>query len=224
VITLLAVMVATISFAWITSQFTPAWTTRYFGVILGPLLLLAAVGFVRARGVGLAALAIVAFFWLPPESFNKKSDVRDITSDLAPQMRAGDLVISGQPEQMPALAYYFGPGMRYAHTVEGKVQKDAYVLDWRDAVGRYERGDPRRDVATLVASLRPGQHVVFVRPFTEGVENWRPPWTALVRRRSAQWGAALAEDRRLRRVAVAPKFYKGADTVGNSAVLYVRDR
>ena len=59
-----------------------------------------------------------------------------------------------------------------------------------------------------------------MRPLTEGVENWRAPWTQLVRRRSAQWGAILAGDTTLEQVQVAPQFYRGASTVGNSAVLY----
>ena len=49
-----------------------------------------------------------------------KSDVRDIAAEIGPQMHAGDIVVSGQPEQMPTLAYYFGPDKRYAHTVVGK--------------------------------------------------------------------------------------------------------
>ena len=72
----------------------------------------------------------------------------------------------------------------------------------------------------LLANLRPGQKVLFVRPLTEGVQNWKAPWTQLVRRRSAQWGAILAGDTTLRQVQVAPQFYRGASTVGNSAVLY----
>jgi len=174
--------------------------------------------------MGIAVLAITVFFWLAPGQYTGgvKSDIRDIAAELGPQLRPGDLVVSGQPEQMPALAYYFGPDKRYAHTVEGKIQRDAYVLDWRDAVDRYQKGDPSGDVAKLVASLQPGQHVLFVRPFTEGVSNWKAPWTKLVRRRSAQWGHYFATNRGLKRVGVAPKFYRGATTVGNSAVLYVR--
>jgi mannosyltransferase len=219
---LFAIILGTLAIAWIASHITPAWTTRYFGIILGPMLLLAAVGLVRARGIGIAALLMVTFFWINPSPDRNKSNVRDIAFETAPQMRAGDLVVSGQPEQMPDLAYYYGPGMRYAHTVEGKVQKDPYVMDWRDVVERYRATDPRRDVSGLVAKLKPGQHVLFVRPFTEGVNDWEAPWTSLVRRRSAQWGGALAADKRLRRVAISPKYYKGASTVGNTAVLYVR--
>jgi len=77
-------------------------------------------------------------------------------------------------------------------------------------------------VNKLVATLRPGQHVLFVHPFTEGTSNWKEPWTTLVRRRSAQWGRAFATDRQLRRVSVSPQFYKGSDTVADNAVHYVR--
>jgi mannosyltransferase len=61
------------------------------------------------------------------------------------------------------------------------------------------------------------------------VENWSAPWTQLARRRSAQFGAILAQavrDGELRQLTVAPKFYRGASTVGNVGILYekVSDR
>src|SRR5207247_1424760 len=39
---------ATILLAWLSSQITPAWTTRYFALVLGPVVLLA--GAAVARG------------------------------------------------------------------------------------------------------------------------------------------------------------------------------
>jgi mannosyltransferase len=67
----------------------------------------------------------------------------------------------------------------------------------------------------------PGGHVLFVAPVTEERRDWRSPWTQLVRRRSAQWGALL-EDAEMRQVATAPLFYREALTVGLRAVLYRR--
>ena len=72
----------------------------------------------------------------------------------------------------------------------------------------------------MIATLRPGQQILFVRPLTEGAQSWEAPWTQLVRRRSAQWGAILAADRSLKPVWVAPHNYRGACCVGDSAVLY----
>jgi mannosyltransferase len=59
-----------------------------------------------------------------------------------------------------------------------------------------------------------------VRPLTEGAQNWEAPWTELVRRRSAQWGALLASDPSLKPVAWAPHSYRGACCVADSALLY----
>ena len=60
-----------------------------------------------------------------------------------------------------------------------------------------------------------------MRPLTEGAHNWKAPWTQLVRRRSAQWGAILQADRNLAaRCATAPHNYRGACCVADSAVLY----
>jgi hypothetical protein len=104
--------------------------------------------------------------------------------------------------------------------MESRLDPDPWVMDWRDSVARMKATPPGPSVERLVARLRPGQHVLLVRPLTDGVSNWTEPWTQLVRRRSAQWGEILATDRHLKRVAVAPRYFKFATTVGNSAVLY----
>ena len=59
IIAVLAIGVGTLAFAWLFSQFSPAWTTRYLGVALGPIFLLAAFGLSRAGYLGLVALVIV---------------------------------------------------------------------------------------------------------------------------------------------------------------------
>ena len=41
-------VLATLAVAWLVSQVSPAWTTRYLGVLLGPMLLIAALGLARA--------------------------------------------------------------------------------------------------------------------------------------------------------------------------------
>jgi hypothetical protein len=93
-------------------------------------------------------------------------------------------------------------------------------MDWVHALPRLEKADPSTTLAPLLASLRPGQQVLYVRPLTEGAQNWEASWTQLVRRRSAQWGALLAADHSLKLVAVAPHNYRGACCVADSAVLY----
>ena len=64
---ILALSVATgvaILSAWLVSQVSPSWTTRYFAILVGPLLVLAARGIVRAGRFGVAALVVVVFFWV----------------------------------------------------------------------------------------------------------------------------------------------------------------
>lgn len=221
---LLGGTVATLAIAWLASNIQPAWTTRYFGVVLGALTVVAAAGIARTGRLGLCALLAITFFWANPKQFAgyQKSDLKDIAVDLqrANAMKPGDIVISAQPEQIPALAYYFGPDARYASTDRVGLWKDPYVMDWRDALDRMKATPSAPAVARVVASLRPGQRVLLVRPITEGKDNWEAPWTRLVRRRSAQWGQLLASDPSLRKVGTAPSIYRGATTVGNSAVLY----
>jgi hypothetical protein len=58
---------------------------------------------------------------------------------------------------------------------------------------------------------------------TEGAQDWQAPWTQLVRRRSAQWGAILTsyvDAGTLTPIAWAPHNYRGACCVADSAVLY----
>jgi hypothetical protein len=220
VLTLIAIPVVTIAIGWGLSQLSPAWASRYFAAFVGPLVLLMALGFARAGKLGLVALVVACGFWLNVDDYvdGYKSDVRDIGAEVGAQMSSGDLVLVGQPEQTPLVWYYMPGGLRYADTI-GAVA-DPRHMDWVDALDKLEAAEPGRVLPGLLANLRPGQKVLFVRPLTEGVTNWKAPWTQLVRRRSAQWGAILAGDTSLRQLQVAPQFYRGASTVGNSAVLY----
>jgi|SRR5579884_30660 len=219
---LIVLPTATLALAWLASQVTPAWVARYFAPVLGSILLLAAWGSARARIVGIVAIAASVVFLYNPASYTPqyKSDVRDIGGEMAPLLHPGDLVISGQPEQVPLTWYYLPSGLRYANTI-GPVSDPRY-MNWVDALKRLEHANPRAVLEPLIASLSPGQQLLFVRPMTEGAQSWKAPWTELVRRRSAQWGALLAADPRLRPVAVAPHNYRGACCVADSALLYVR--
>ena len=220
--TLIAMPVGTLAFGWIVSHFSPAWAYRYFAPILGALLLLAALGLARARGVGLVALALVVFFWANPAAFTPqyKSDMRNIAAEMAPRLHPGDLVILGQPEQVPLAWYYLPGGLRFANTSVSRPLGEDQSMNWIHALKRLQNANPARSVQALVATLKPNQQVLWVRPLTEGAQNWQAPWTELVRRRSAQWDALLASDPQLTRVAWAPHYYRGACCVADSALLY----
>ncbi|HEY1509684.1 MAG TPA: glycosyltransferase family 39 protein [Solirubrobacteraceae bacterium] len=218
--TLIAIPAATLALAWIASQITPAWVPRYFAPVLAGILLLAAFGCSRAGVVGIVAVVFSVIFLINPSSYTPayKSDVRSISGEMTPHLRAGDLVISAQPEQIPLTWYYLPPNLRYASSI-GPV-KDPSYMDWIDALKRLQNANPQATLAPLLASLKPGQQILYVRPLTEGASNWKAPWTQLVRRRAAQWGALLAANPHLREIAVAPHNYRGACCVADSAVLY----
>ena len=98
---LMLIPIGTLAFGWIVSRFSPAWQYRYFAPILGALLLLAAFGLARAKGVGLIALALVVIFWANPKSYTPqyKSDMRDVAGEL------GAAAASGRPRgRRPARA------------------------------------------------------------------------------------------------------------------------
>ncbi|MGI8902860.1 MAG: glycosyltransferase family 39 protein [Solirubrobacteraceae bacterium] len=218
--TLLALPAATLLLAWLASQLTPAFVSRYFAPVLASFLLLGAWGCARARIVGVVAVVLTIVFVANAGSFTPeyKSDVRDVAGEMAPLLHAGDLVIVGQPEQVPLTWYYLPAGLRYAN-ITGPVSDPRY-MNWVNALHRLQHANPRATLAPLLATLRLGQQVLFVRPMTEGAQNWEAPWTQLVRRRSAQWGALLQSDPSLKSIAWAPHNYRGSCCVADSALLY----
>jgi hypothetical protein len=144
--------------------------------------------------------------------------MRDVGGEMAPLLAPGDLVISGQPEQVPLAWYYLPNGLRYASSL-GPVSNPTY-MNWVYALKRLKRSNPQAILTPLLASLRPGQRLLFVRPLTEGAKNWQAAWTALVRRRSAQFAAILFSDPHLKEIAWAPHSYRSACCVADSAVLF----
>jgi hypothetical protein len=224
--TLIVLPVVTLLVAWLASQFNPAYVPRYFAPVVASLLLIAALGCARAGVLGAAAVVLSCVFLLNPGSVAAgfKSDMRDIGGEMSPLVHPGDLVIVGQPEQTTLAWYYLPPGLRFANTI-GPV-KDPSYMNWVNAKSRLQDANPTRTLAPLVASLKPGQQLLFVRPLTEGDRNWSAPWTQLIRRRAAQWGQILWSDVNsgvLKVVWWAPHNYRGASTVGNSAVLYQKN-
>jgi hypothetical protein len=218
--TLIVLPAATLLIAWLASQITPAFVSRYFAPVLAPILLLAAFGMSRAAVVGLIALFLSIVFVLHVASYTPayKSDMRDVGGEMTRLVHPGDLVLLAQPEQVPLAWYYLPRGLRYASTL-GAVSDPRY-MNWVYALRRLKQTDVQATLAGLLASLKPGQQVLYVRPLTEGAKNWQASWTRLVRRRSAQWGALIASNPSLRPVAWAPHFYRGSCCVADSAVLY----
>jgi mannosyltransferase len=214
---------ATLALAWIGSQVTPAWVSRYFAPVLASILLLAAWGSARARTVGVVAIGLCIIFLANPGSFapQYKSNMRDVGGEMTPLLHQSALVVVGQPEEVPLSWYYLPGGLRYASTI-GPVSDPRY-MDWVDALKRLRAAKPAAVLPPLIAGLAPGQQLLYIRPLTEGAQNWEAPWTQLVRRRSAQWGEILQRDVAagvLRPLAYAPHNYRSSCCVANSAVLY----
>jgi mannosyltransferase len=218
-------VLATLAVAWLVSQVSPAWTTRYLGVLLGPMLLIAALGLARAGTLGLVALVIILGIWAIPRSYGleNKSNASDLRRDAVPELREGDLVLSMQPEQVPLLAYHLedlggAPKLQFGSPL-GLMENDR-VMDWTDGYDRLKDATPATNLTPLLDRLPVGGRVLIVHPVTARADDWDAPWTQLVRRASARWGAALAADDRFERIGPVPRNYRRATRIGVRGVLY----
>ena len=140
------IVLGTLVVAWLVSQVSPAWTTRYLGVLLGPMLLLGASAGARGN-LGLVALAIILVIWAIPKSYGleNKSNASDLRKDAVPELREGDLVLSMQPEQGPLLAYHLenlggAPELRFGNPM-GAVENDM-IMDWTDGYDKLKDATP----------------------------------------------------------------------------------
>jgi hypothetical protein len=187
----------TLIVAWLSSQIAPAWTHRYLGVLVGPVLLLAAGLVPRAGKLGLVALGVVLLFWIPfqPDGVKENADVLErLYGD---QIRPGDLVISTQPEQVPVLAYYFGREHDYASTLGP--WPDTRIMDWRDVQEHLEASTAQNTLEPMLEELPVGSRVFMIRPWIRSPRPWSAPWTSLVADRSRQWYVAMSADDRFDR-------------------------
>jgi len=198
VLALLAVVGSTELVAWTFSQLTPAWASRYLAVLLGPLLLAAAAGLVRAGRFGLVAFVAVLFLWAGYSTHDDKSNVRAIAHGVAPYLQPGDIVLSTHPEQVPVLRYYLGGRVRYATQLG--FSPDPRVMDWREALDRLRAATVPRSLEPVLAAVRPGRHLVLVSPVFRDYRAWQAPWTRLVYDTSQLWTRAVAADRRFREI------------------------
>lgn len=162
-VALAVVVLATLGAAWSASQVEPAWSPRYTGVVLGPLLLLVALALARAGRAGVVGVAVVAVLSMVPLGRAvPKSNVETVAQQVAGVVRPGDVVMSTQMEQVPLLRHELGPNLRYADPT-GLVD-DPRVADWRDAFDRLSAADPAAVLAPLVEGLAEGGHVMVVCP------------------------------------------------------------
>lgn len=179
---------AGLALAWLVSHAMPAWSPRYLFVLFGPVLL--AVAARRAAWIGVAALAAAALLAGPPAA---KSNARAVAVSVGVTLRAGDLVVCTQPEQIPVLHRYLPAGVRYLTPLG--TPADPSFTDWRDAVPRARAATAPRVLLPRLRSLAPGRRVVLVTPVGR---RPRAPWGRAVRARTREWRSALRSDARLR--------------------------
>src|SRR4051794_9685292 len=192
---LAGVAVIAVSMAWICSQIQPAWATRYLAVVLGPVLLaLASVVSRGARCTGLALLG-VAVVWLMSGPPPIKSNVRTVSTAVAPQIRLGVLVVATRAEQGPALYRYLPEGVVY-RTPVGLVLGPRQT-DWRNGLSRMRHGQAERELLPAVARMDRGQRVLIITP-EAGARGAQSKWARAGRGRprGGGGGAGGAERRR----------------------------
>jgi mannosyltransferase len=199
---LLTIAAVTAGLAFAASQFQPAWTTRYLAILLGPLLL--ALGSVVSRGARITAVALVgvAAAWIfssPPPS---KSNVRTVAHDLRPAITRGDLVVSTQPEQVPALYRYLPRDVLYLTPLG--IVGDPRVTDWRNGLATLRGGTAPTTLLPIVDHMQPGARILLVTPVTPKHRS-QAPWLRAVRVRTREWRAALRADPRLKAIGEAPR-------------------
>jgi hypothetical protein len=199
---LLTVAVAAAGIAFLASQVSPAWTTRYLAVLLGPLLL--ALAAVISRGAKLTAVALVAVAaaWLVSTPPAVKSNVRTVADHVRPAIGRGDLVVSTQPEWVPALDRYLPDGVMYL-TPLGFVP-DPRVTDWRSGLEILRGGTADSTLLPIVGHLPAGTRVLLVTPVPPSHVS-QAPWLRAVRIRTREWRRALRADPHLRPVGEAPR-------------------
>ena len=176
--------VATLAVAWLFSQVSPAWTTRYLGVALGPDL---PAGLARPRtrrqpGARRAGDRSSASGRSPRPPASRTSPTPPTwPRAVADDMRPGDLVVTLQPEQHPLIHYHLRNGMIEA-TQLGEVETQGrHGLARRAGQARGRHSRARTWHPCLIGSRESGR-VLLVHPVTSSIDDWDAPWTQLVRR------------------------------------------
>ena len=195
-----AIGLSTLAGGWLMAQIQPSWTSRYLAVTVG-VLLVAIAGILGRNRFGLAVVAITALtlvgwsiwgFLLPDDNAAfAKSNVAAIDAQARPWLSPGDLVIVTQTEQVPVVAHYLPPGLKFA-TPTGRV-RDPRVVDWRDLVHRLVTATPCQDLGSPIDRLAVGSHVLIINPFAK-VGASGTQWSRTVNGRIAGVNAVVRGD------------------------------
>lgn len=219
---LAALAIVPIVAAWILSQASPAWATRYLAIALPPLLLLTAVGLTRSGRIGLVALALLAASWVYASGPTAKSNAHFLADTMNEHLTPGDLVVSTQPEQIPVLSYYMSPRLTYLSPFG--VQRDTGVADWRDGAAHFDRTGVDTQLLPYIKRMKVGQRLLFVKPIVFKPERWRGPWTSRVRDRSMEYEGVLRADSRLELAAIVPEHFRNPGPNPLQGLLFVKTK
>ena len=202
VVVLVVLTVVPILLGWAVAHAQPSWATRYLAVIVGPLLLVVALGLASSRAVGIVALVAAAVLVIQPVTRiggdldvrdDAKSNAREIAGSLGGRLRPGDAVVATQPEAVPLLRHYLGDDVTYADPAG--VLDEPLLMDWRDAEERLEASTVADGLRPIVDAMDVGDRLLLVVPSTRGTRATDTSWITLHRRLGDRWFAALrAED------------------------------
>ena len=153
--TLIVLIAGTLIVAWLASQITPAFVSRYFAPILAAILLLAAWGAARSGIVGLVAIALSVVFVVHISSYAPqfKSDMRDIGGEMTPLLhteRPGAWPRSPSRRRSPGTTC--PPGLQYATTIGRGEGPELHGLGVCAQAAAARQSGRRRSIRWLLAS------------------------------------------------------------------------
>ncbi len=162
VIGLAAMVGVTVLAGWMVSRDNTVWVYRYLAVIVGPVLLLLAMGLSAAGRSGLVALGVVAVLTAPIDVKglpSEKSNVADVAGKLGAQLGPGDLVVADFG-RVPLLAHYLPKGLTYAETTGPVV--DPRTSDQRNGTARLRDAVISLTLGPSMDGLEPGRRLLVV--------------------------------------------------------------
>jgi mannosyltransferase len=109
-----------------------------------------------------AASALAGLLPTRDRSVVAKSNAVELAAQLRPYLRPGDVVLATDTSQLPVIAFYLGPTLRYGDPLG--LTGVTYMTDWVDLETRLRRADPAALADKVAAALSPGQHLVVIGP------------------------------------------------------------
>jgi hypothetical protein len=188
---------------WLAAQVEPSWATRYLAVVVGPMLLLVAIGLVRAGMFGMVGLVVASVLLLQPftriegnlrHPVDESSNMADVVDEFASRVGAGDVAVVAQPEAVPLLWWYLGDGPAYADP--GGLVADPALMDWRDADERLDPATVATGLDPIVDAMAPGDRLLLVVPGGPARVT-DTAWVSTFRLKAAVWRLALMTDDRV---------------------------